>query len=76
MVLKTFNVSEEAYGKFSKFCKESGVSMSKQVDTFMRAFIEKEPEVRKEYLERLERVRGGRFIEIKSGNLMERYRDK
>ena len=32
MVLKTFNVQEVVYGKFSHFCKEHGISMSKQVE--------------------------------------------
>ena len=71
MVLKTFNVQEDVYKKFSKFCKEHGLSMSKQIELFMRSFLEEEPEARKEYLEKLERIRKGRFIRVKS--FSERY---
>jgi len=41
MVLKTFNVDKEAYEKYSKHCKENGVSMSKQVENFIKQEIEK-----------------------------------
>ena len=71
MVLKTFNVQEEVYSKFSSFCKEHGVSMSKQVEMFMESIIEEEPEARKEYLEKLNRIRKGRFIRVSS--FSERY---
>lgn len=71
MVLKTFNVQEDVYKKFSKFCKEHGLSMSKQIELFMRSFLEEEPKARKEYLEKLERIRKGRFIRVKS--FSERY---
>ncbi|MBI2143108.1 hypothetical protein HYU20_02085 [Candidatus Woesearchaeota archaeon] len=71
MVLKTFNVGEDVYAKFSRFCKEHGISMSRQVETFMRSMLEEEPEAKKEYLEKLERVRKGRFIKVAS--LAERY---
>ncbi|MBI4919632.1 hypothetical protein HY837_06885 [archaeon] len=66
MVLKTFNVQEEVYKKFSSFCKELGISMSKQVEMFMENFISKEPEAKKEYLEKLERIRKGKFIKVES----------
>ncbi len=71
MVLKTFNVQEMVYNKFSHFCKEHGISMSKQVEFFMESFIAKEPKAKKEYLEKLERVRNGKFIRVKS--FAERY---
>ena len=71
MVLKTFNVQEEVYSKFSCFCKEHGISMSKQVELFMESQIEDEPEAKKEYLEKLERIRKGKFIKVKS--FAERY---
>ena len=35
MVLKTFNLDEETYRKFSEFCRENGISMSKQINLFM-----------------------------------------
>ena len=57
MVLKTFNLDESTYKKFSKFCKENGISMSKQIDLFIRSQIEDEPEVRPEFLERLQKIR-------------------
>ncbi len=66
MVLKTFNVSKESYEKFSKFCKEHGISMSKQVEIFIQSQVAEEPEVKKEFLERLERVRKGKFIRIEN----------
>ena len=66
MVLKTFNVQEETYKKFSGFCKGHGVSMSKQVELFMESMVEEEPEAKQEYLEKLERIRKGKFIRVKS----------
>jgi len=66
MVLKTFSVQEEVYHKFSDFCKGHGVSMSKQIELFMESILEEEPEAKKEYLEKLERIRKGKFIRVKS----------
>ena len=57
MVLKTFNLDEATYKKFSELCKENGISMSKQVDLFIRSQIEDEPEVRPEFLKRLQKIR-------------------
>ena len=57
MVLKTFNLNEETYKKFSKFCKENGISMSKQIELFIRSQIEDEPEVRPEYVKRLRGIK-------------------
>lgn len=71
MVLKTFNVQEEIYKKFSDFCRGHGVSMSKQVQMFMESIIEEEPEAKKEYLKKLDRIRRGKFIKIES--LAKRY---
>lgn len=61
MVLKTFNVQEAVYRRFSDFCKGHGVSMSKQVEMFMESILEEEPEAKKEYLKKLERIRKGKF---------------
>jgi len=72
MTIKTFNVDEEIYHKFSSHCKAFGFSMSKQVDMFMRSQVEEDPKVRKEYLSRLDLIRKGKFIKIK-GSLMDRY---
>jgi len=66
MVLKTFNLDDETYKKFSEFCKENGLSMSKQVDIFIKSQLEEEPEVRKSYLRRLEKIRRGKFITFNS----------
>ncbi len=71
MVLKTFNVQETVYDKFSHFCKEHGISMSKQVEFFMESMVAEEPEAKEEYLKKLERIRKGKFIPLKS--FAERY---
>ena len=66
MAIKTFNVDAQIYGKFSQFCKAHGISMSRQVQLFMESQIEEEPEAKKEYLEKLERIRKGRFVRVQS----------
>ena len=71
MVIKTFSVNEIIYNKFSSFCKEHGISMSKQIEMFMGSFIDNEPEAKKEYLEKLERIKKGKFISVK--NFAEKY---
>ena len=71
MVMKTFSVQEEVYSKFSQFCKEHGINMSKQVELFMESMIEQEPEAKREYLEKLNRIRKGRFVKI--SNFPEKY---
>lgn len=65
MAIKTFNIHEEVYGKFSKFCKEHGISMSKQVEMFMESFVGGS-EVKEEYLKKLERIRKGKFHKFKN----------
>ena len=64
MVLKTFNVEEEVYRKFSSFCKGQGLSMSKQVDFFMRSVVEEEPKAKREYLAKLNRIRKQKDMHI------------
>ena len=77
MVLKTFNVEESVYKKFSDFCKGNGISMSKQIDFFMRSVVEEEAEVKKEYLEKLNRIRKQKTIHIGNlENFKKRYRIK
>ncbi|MBI2671755.1 hypothetical protein HYX16_02380 [Candidatus Woesearchaeota archaeon] len=71
MTLKTFNVQEKVYSKFSNFCKGHGVSMSKQVEMFMESMVEEEPEAKKEYLQKLERIRKGKFMRV--DNFADRY---
>lgn len=75
MVLKTFNLEEDIYKKFSDFCRENGISMSKQVNIFIKAQIEEEPKVRDEYLKKLERIRKGKFIKVGTfDDFKKRYR--
>lgn len=64
MVLKTFNVDAGVYAEFSGFCKENGLSMSKQVDLFMRSQMETDKQLRKEYIEKIERLRKGKFLRV------------
>ena len=71
MVLKTFSVEEAVYSKFHEFCKSHGVSMSKQVEMFMESMVEKEPEAKREYLEKLDRIRKGKFVSV--SNFADRY---
>ncbi|MDP2672617.1 MAG: hypothetical protein Q8O84_02285 [Nanoarchaeota archaeon] len=62
MVLKTFNLDEGAYNKFSKFCKENGISMSKQVNFFIKNQMTEEPEVSEKYLKKLVKIRKGKYL--------------
>jgi len=71
MAIKTFNIEESVYKRFSDLCKGHGVSMSKQVELFMQSMVEEEPEARQEYLQKLERIRRGRFVRV--GNFDDRY---
>ena len=64
MAMKTFNVDEAAYKKFSSFCKENGINMSKQVETFMRWVVEDEPQAKEEFLKRLDKIRKGNFLQV------------
>ena len=74
MVLKTFNLEEDVYRKFSEFCKGNGISMSKQVGFFMQSVIEEEPKAKKEYLMKLDRIRKQKNINIGSlENFRKRY---
>ena len=66
MVLKTFSVQEEVFDKFSRYCKERGMSMSKQIEIFMGSIAEEEPKAKKKYLDRLDKIRKGKFIRVKS----------
>ncbi len=60
MVLKTFNINGQVYDKFSKFCKEHGISMSKQVELFIESQIGDE-DVKPVYLKKLEKIRKGKY---------------
>jgi len=77
MVLKTFNLQEAVYKKFSDFCKGHGISMSKQVEMFMESVIEDDPEAKQEYLQKLDWLRKQRTIHVgKIGDFRKRYRLK
>ncbi|MFT7615220.1 MAG: macrodomain Ter protein organizer (MatP/YcbG family) [Candidatus Woesearchaeota archaeon] len=64
MAIKSFNIDQQTYTKFSTHCKENGISMSKQVEFFMKTMIE-EPEISEEYAKKLENIRKGPFKTIK-----------
>lgn len=71
MAIKTFSVQEDIYDKFSRFCRENGITISKQIELFMASVIEEDPEVRKGYLERLAWIRKGKFVRVE--NFADRY---
>ncbi|MBS3086810.1 hypothetical protein J4422_03855 [Candidatus Pacearchaeota archaeon] len=64
MAIKTFNVDESVYEKFLRFCKDNGISMSKQIEIFMKSRVEDKEDVREEYLQKLEEIRRGKFIRV------------
>jgi hypothetical protein len=72
MVLKTFNLEESVYQKYAEFCKENGISMSNQINTFIRSQVETAPKVRQEYLRKLDRIRKGKFIKVGSSQDFEK----
>ena len=72
MALKTFNVDDAVYKKFYAACKENGMSMSKQVEFFMRSMVGEE-KVKASYLKKLEKLRKGPFVRV--NNFSELYRD-
>ena len=61
MVLKTFNVNKEIYTEFSTFCKDHGISMSKQIELFMKSMLEEDIEKQKAHMEKLDRMKKGQF---------------
>ena len=72
MVLKTFNLDEVVYSKFSAFCKDNGISMSKQIQFFMEAQLTDDPKAKAKYLEKIEKIKSGKFIRV--NNFANRYR--
>jgi hypothetical protein len=40
MALKTFNIDEKTYKQYSEHCKKQGISMSKQIENFIKSEIE------------------------------------
>lgn len=41
MALKTFNLDEKTYKKFSSHCKKEGISMSKKIEKFIQRELER-----------------------------------
>ena len=41
MAIKSFNVDNELHKKYARHCKEKGMSMSKQIENFIRTELEK-----------------------------------
>lgn len=66
MSIKSFNVEQETYKRFSEYCKANGINMSKQIEFFMESVISEDPEVKQEYLAKLERIRKQKSIKIGS----------
>lgn len=64
MSIKSFNVEDDTYKRFSEYCKDSGISMSKQIEFFMKSVIEDEPEVKQEYIDKINRIRKQKSIHI------------
>ncbi len=60
MVLKTFNVEEDTYNRFSEICRKHGISMSKQIELFMESQIGDIKEVKPEYLKKLKKIIKGK----------------
>ena len=71
MAVKTFNVDENVYARFLQFCRDNGISMSKQIEMFMKSRVDDREEVREEYLQKLEEIRRGKFIRV--DDFAERY---
>lgn len=70
MVIKTFNVDPGIYRKFMLFCKANGISMSKQLEIFMRSRVEDSEVVREDYLKKLEELRKGKFISVNVDDIL------
>lgn len=64
MAIKSFNIDAGTYKQFSEYCKGNGISMSKQIEFFMKSVIEEDPKAKKEYLAKLDRIRKGRFVRV------------
>ena len=64
MALKTFNVDPSTYAQFRGFCKAHGLSMSAQVQSFMRSVMAEDLRVSQQYLLKLQRIRAEPSIPI------------
>ena len=59
MAIKTFNIDAGIHRRFSDFCKEYGISMSRQIEMFMLHQLEENPARKREHAEKLERMSRG-----------------
>ena len=64
MAIKTFNIDKEVHKRFSGYCKEHGMSRSKQVELFMRCQVAKDDDERNTCLNKLEKLRKGGHVKI------------
>jgi len=70
MVLKTFNLDEKTYKKFSRYCRERGISMSKQVDLFIKAQLEIIREEEKKIQNKIGIKRKDKIIRVSENNVV------
>ncbi len=57
MALKTFNLDDEVYSKYSEHCKKEGISMSKRVNAFIeRELTRIEAKIKPQQLKRTEPI--------------------
>ena len=61
MGVKSFSISNDLYEKYSSECKRLGLSMSKQIENFMKFQLEEEFAVREEYIKKIEKIRKEKF---------------
>jgi hypothetical protein len=60
MALKTFNIDKSVYDVYSKHCKQNGISMSHQVEHFLKKELDKI----KLGVEKIEKVSEKRVVEM------------
>ena len=63
MTIKTFNLDDKVYKKYSKFCKENGINMSKQIEFFICSQLAENAKTRNKYLDKIKAVRKGKFTD-------------
>lgn len=61
MAIKSFNLNEDIYDRFSKTCKENGISMSRQVEMFMESQLGDREEIKPGYLKKLKKIQKGKY---------------
>ena len=63
MAIKTFSIDDKIYKKYSKFCKENGINMSKQIEFFISSQLAENSKNRNKYLDKIKAVRKGKFVD-------------